>query len=153
MRPTDEQTAVVRAYLRGDEDTERRLDRLPPNEAYGFAALITAAFVEALDRRFPESWSPGEVVRFVASARARIATRTYDIDPRRAETLVRATLGDGDPAALDDETKALQAHLLLASIQDEDLDDEALDAFLADARVRAEGILSEDVPSEGVPSD
>lgn len=140
MHVTDEHVAAVRAYLRGDEDTDRRLDRFSAQDAHAFAALVTAAFVEALRRRFPERWTPAVVIRFVASARSRIAEHAHEVDPRRAEALIRAALGDGDPAALDDETKALQAPLLLSLIQDENLDGPGLDAFLDDARTRAERI-------------
>jgi hypothetical protein len=54
MTATDDQAAVLRAQLAGDYDEHRRLlaDLNSRGELAGYTALVTAAFIEAVDRQF-----------------------------------------------------------------------------------------------------
>jgi hypothetical protein len=70
MTVTDDQVAVLRAHLAGDYDEHRRLlAGLDSRGALGgYTALVTAAFVEAVDRRFgpahrDASWGRGTITR------------------------------------------------------------------------------------------
>ncbi len=137
---TADQVAALRAYLAGDfsqyDRLFERLDREAAKTTY--AALIDAAFFEAVDRRFAKDGTVADVIEFVADIRSR-SNRLSDIDARAGERLIRAALGDGSAEDIDDQTRFGTEIVLLAGlIVDERLDDAGLDRFLADARKLAD---------------
>jgi hypothetical protein len=108
----------------------------------GYAALVAAAFCEAVERRFPRDHQHGDVITFVASVRTRSDRLATEIAPRTAERIIRAVSGDGSIADLSDATVAgTQIVLLAALIADEQLDDAGLDAFLGSARKLADQLM------------
>jgi hypothetical protein len=60
MPVTDEQVAAMRAYLKGDTELHHQIyGQLSRDEARtSYMALLTAAFIEAVDRRFAEAGTP-----------------------------------------------------------------------------------------------
>jgi hypothetical protein len=71
MPVTDVQMAALRALLSDDMDTYRQLfaglDRDGINK--GYSALVTAGFIEAVERRFGGGYADADVIMFVASVR------------------------------------------------------------------------------------
>jgi hypothetical protein len=129
---------ILHAFLVGnDEKCVRLIEQL--REAGGlaeFGVLFSTAFVVAVRRRFGPNRPAAEITRFVSSLPARPGE---DIDPRAAEYLIRAALGEAPADGLDDNTKAIQVNLLDYLIADEKLDESALEEFLA--QVRAHPLL------------
>ncbi len=145
MPVTDEQVAAMRAYLNGDADLYHRLHgQLNRDEARtGYTALLTAAFVEAVERRFGKTGTPSDVVTFVADVRSRSDRLAEEIDPQAAELLIRAALTGDDIDDLDAGTiGGLYVVLLAGLISDEQLDDARLDDFLGEARKLADQWIS-----------
>jgi hypothetical protein len=141
MPVTADQVATLRAYLAGDFDSHKRLfgqlDRAAAQT--GYMALLTAAFFEAVDRRFAENGTTADVIDFVANVRARHLRDADEIDQRTAERLILAIFTDEEIDDLDAETKVnAQIILLFALIAEERFDDSALDEFLAEARKLAD---------------
>jgi hypothetical protein len=137
MAVTTDQVATLRAHLAGDYDEYNRLwaslDRKAADS--GYAALIAAAFFEAVDRRFTKSGSGAEVIEFVGSVRVRFDQGGDEIDPQVAETLIRAALGDDSGAEIDDDSViSTQITLLTALVLDENFDNAGLDEFMEEAR-------------------
>lgn len=141
---TDEHVAALRALLTGNlEEHERLRDQLSPDSREGYAALITAAFFEATERRFGQDYTRADVIDFVADVRARSSRISETMDPVAAERMILAVVGDEDIEDLDDRTRgALQIVLLAGLIADEELDGPALDDTLAKARALAGHLLS-----------
>jgi hypothetical protein len=141
MPVTADQVATLRTYLAGDFDSHKRLfgqlDRTAAKT--GYTALLTAAFFEAVDRRFAQDGTTADVVEFVADVRARHLKDADEIDPRAAERLILAIFTDEEVNDLNTETKvSTQIILLYALITDARLDDAGLDGFLAEARKLAD---------------
>ena len=138
MSVTDDQVAALRAQLAGDHDEHRRLlaDLDSRGALSGYTALVTAAFIQAVDRRFgPEHRDDGAVTAFIADVRSRFPGADDDIDPAAAERVVRRALGRGSLSDLDGPAIRRTERLLLpVMVAGELLDDEGLDRFLADAR-------------------
>ena len=142
MAVSAEEVATLRAYLAGNVAEYRRLhQQLDPVAARrGYAALLAAAFFEAVDRRFarPDT-TAGDIVEYVADVRSRSARVGDALDPRSAERVIRHALGNGAIADLDNETViGVQILILSALIADEQLDDDGLEQFLAEARKLAD---------------
>ncbi|MDN3355114.1 hypothetical protein [Actinomadura sp. DC4] len=136
MPVTANQVAALKAYLTGDFDSHKRLfgqlDRTAAQT--GYTALLTAAFFEAVDRRFAPDGKTADVVEFVADVRTRHLTDADEIDPRAAERLILAIFTDEEVDDIDTETKvSTQIILLYALIVDARLDDAQLDGFLVEA--------------------
>lgn len=145
MAVSDEQVMTMRAMLAGDFVQHRRMfeqleqaDRLA-----GYEALLAAAFLEAVDRRFGEGYAFSDVIQYVADARARYNEIGTGFDPRAAERLIRAALGDGSAEDLGDQTLAeIQVLLLGDLITSKHLGDAELDQFMNDVRNLADESLS-----------
>lgn len=141
MAITAEEVATLRAYLKSDFAEHDRLHaQLDPVAAQtGYSALISAAFVEAVERRFAPSGSASEVIEFVAEVRSRSEGLSEDIDQRVAECLILAVYTEEEIDDIDGKKRlATQFLLLTALILDEQLDDAGLDDFLDKARALAE---------------
>jgi hypothetical protein len=137
----DEQVGALRAFLALQPDEVERLTKqlVDARHVEGYGELVYAAFVTAVRRRFSPTWTIPDVIRFVATVRARLLDNEIEIDPLTAEILVRHALGDGIAAELDGEARTrAQIFLLGELVVDERLDNAELDAFLATARVLAD---------------
>jgi hypothetical protein len=73
MPVTDEQVAPLRAQLAHQPAEHQRLFSLLDQAARrtGYRALVSAAFVVAVQRRFARDVSPGRVIEFVGDVRSR----------------------------------------------------------------------------------
>jgi hypothetical protein len=137
MPVTDEQVATLRAYLAGDFDTHKRLfGQLDGASArVGYPALVTAAFCEAVERRFAKSGTTSDVIEFVGEVRSRHLKNADEIESRVAERIILAIFTDEEVGDLDAEIKFhTQFILLLPLIDDEQFDDAGLDMFMGEAR-------------------
>jgi hypothetical protein len=133
----DEQVAALRAFLAGGPEEfvplHHRLIRSDQMEGYG--EFVYAAFVTATRRRFSPTYTRADIIRFVAGVRALLYEEPDIINPHAAESLIRRALGEQLTDELDMETNArAQIALLLALVQDEDLDNAELDEFLDTVR-------------------
>jgi predicted nucleic acid-binding protein len=144
MPVTDDQVATLRALLGDDMDRYRQLfsglDRAEAKK--GYSALVTAGFVEAVERRFGTSYQGADIVEFVASVRARSDRVAAELDPDVAERVIRVVLED---APVDDLSRnaitGAQLLLLIGLIVDAQLDSQGLDQFLAGARKLADQLM------------
>lgn len=138
MSVTDDQVAALRAQLAGDYDEHRHLlaDLDSRGALSGYTALVTAAFIEAVDRRFgPGHRDDAAVIEFVGDVRSRFPGADDEIDPAAAERVVRKALGRGSISDLDGAAiRHIERLLLPVMVADERLDDEELDRFIASAR-------------------
>lgn len=142
MVVTDEQVAMLRAHLTGNDVEYTRLGAGPAPADFqpGFNALVATSFVDVANLRFGMNRPMPAIIQFVASVRAEYIEEPDLLDPIAAERLLRAALGDTQAVInMDDETKARgQAFLLPALV--EELDDAQLDALLIRARNQAENL-------------
>jgi hypothetical protein len=145
MPVTDDQVAALRALLVDDMDSHRQLfGQLDRAEARkGYPALVTAAFGEAVERRFGQHYQPADIVSFVADVRARSDRLARELDPDVAERVINAVLGHGTSRDLD-KVAVTRAKLVLLGglVADARLDDEGLDELLAAARKLADQLMS-----------
>jgi hypothetical protein len=145
MAVTADQVATLRAFLARDfEQYEGLYERLDREAAKtGYTALIAAAFVEAVERRFTVNSENAEVVEFVGATRARFDEDGDQIDPSAAERMIRAVYTDEEIDDLDTDTVVgTQVILLAALIADEGFEDAELDEFLTKARKLADQWIS-----------
>ena len=145
MPVTDDQVAALRALLVDDLDSHRQLfGQLDRAEARkGYPALVTAAFGEAVERRFGQHYQPSDIVTFVADVRARTDRLAREIDPDVAERVINAALGHGTIRDLDKDAVTRAKLVLLAGlVADAQLDDAGLDEFLAASRKLADQLMS-----------
>jgi hypothetical protein len=145
MVVSDDQVAALHAFLALEPyETERLTKQLvEADRLEGYGELVYAAFIGAVRRRFSPTWTIPDVIRFVATARARLLNDEIEIDPRTAEILMRRALGESIAADLDEEDRArAQIFLLVELIVDEELDDAGLDEFLAHARTLADQLIA-----------
>jgi hypothetical protein len=144
MSVTDDQVEALRALLVDDMDRYRLLfSKLDRDEARtGYPALVTAAFGEAVERRFGGSHEAREIVQFVADVRARSDRLASELDPDVAECAILAVLGKGSTRNLSRHAVSRAKLVLLAAlVSDEQLGGEKLDAFLASARRLANQLI------------
>jgi hypothetical protein len=136
MPVTDEQAGALRAYLTDDPDEHKRLygqlDRAAARA--GYVALLTAAFVTAVTRRFGQPGAADDVIDFVADLRSRSDAVAGAIDPRAAEHLIQAALNDDDTGVDAKNMGGLMVVILAGLVADEELTADGLDEFLAEAR-------------------
>lgn len=144
MAITDEQVAALRAYLTGDAESYSRIfERLDHADRLDFVTLMSAAFFEAVERRFVDDASTAEVVAFVGNLRARSDSLANSIDPSVAERLIRDVYTDEGVDDVSDEAKGrLHALLVAGLIADARYDDATLNEFLESARKLAEELLA-----------
>lgn len=152
MTVTQQQVATLRAQLAGDVEEHRRLlTCLDESDAAGYATLLTAAFCEAVERRFGTDPDPAAVIEFVGEMRARSELIRDQLSAEFAERMILSVSapadrsdGPGDPAGpddlsdLDDETViGVQLMITGSLIGDETLNGDGLDAFVATVRSTA----------------
>ncbi|TDB93819.1 hypothetical protein E1266_18895 [Actinomadura sp. 7K534] len=147
MPITDHQVSTLRAQLAGQRDEHLRLAKqLARDEANTeYAALVAAAFIEAVERRFIKDGiksNESEVVDFVAQVREIDDEMSDIIDPRIAESLILHLLEKGTIVDADKDKKFGHQIVLLATlVGQEQFTDTELNAFLADARSLANQLL------------
>ncbi|WP_143227382.1 hypothetical protein [Actinomadura mexicana] len=147
MPVTSDQISTLRAQLSGQVDEHRRLLRqLDPEQAkQGYAALVAAAFVVAVERRFRQGEKVAgddEVIDFIASARERSDDSAEIINPEVAEKMILTLLGRGSITGIDENTKLEHQIILLAALVGQaQFDRPELDAFIAEAHSLADEIL------------
>jgi hypothetical protein len=137
MPVNDQQVAVLRALLAGDYEQSKRLLREvdAAGGMHDYMSLVSAAFLEAVDRRFANASVPAVVIEWVADVRSRSPEASAAVDPDHAERVILKALGQGDISDLSGRDIRHTMRLLLSLlIADEQLDGPALDAFLASAR-------------------
>lgn len=138
MAVTADQVATLRAHLSGDRDEFHRLNATMdhgPEATAAFAALVLAAFVKAVDRRFPAETSRDDVERYVREVRSRSARLEEKLDQDAAVRLILSVNTDERVDDLDAETRfGMELVLLTAMIGDERLDAYGLEDFLFEAR-------------------
>lgn len=145
MAVTDDQLATLRAQLAGNLDEHKRLfAHLDPVAARtGYRSLVSAAFCQAVERRFAPDSSAANVIEFVGDVRSRSESAADEIDPRTAERLILAVYTDESIGDMDPGTNfGTQILLLAALIADEQFDSTGLDEFLAQARKLADQWLA-----------
>jgi hypothetical protein len=143
MPVTDDQLAALRAQLAGNHEEHKRLigSLNAENGLTGYTALVTAGFIEAVDRRFaPAAEDEAAVVEFIGDVRSRFEGADEEIDPLAAERIILKALGKGSISDLSGATiRHIERLLLAILVADEGLDDEGLDRFLAEARKLIDG--------------
>jgi len=151
MNITDQMARALYAQLaRQWDDHKRLMDQLSKEEVNGpYVQLITAAFFEAVQRRFVKDDRPAgddEVVDYVASARARSEDAAETIDPILAENQINVALQKAEPGVMDgvDNNTAFenQVFLLNLLVSDADYTPDELDEFVARSRDLAEEFFS-----------
>ena len=149
MTVTPAQVAALRAALSGDEDAFNRLSSDPDvADSEGLPVLTAAAFVAAVQRRFPPGWSGGDVVRFVGLLRARNEGAYADLSATAAEQMILSILrGEPMSGQFDDLMKGYAEFALLAELV-RNLSEQELSTFLAGAREQADAWLAQQVTSD-----
>jgi hypothetical protein len=145
MPVTDDQVAALHALLSDDMNRHRQLfcalDRAEAKK--GYTALVTAAFIEAVERRFGPGYQATDIVTFVADVRGRSDRLARELDPEVAERVIRVVLEDAPVEDLPrNAVTGAQLLLLVGLIADARLDDTGLDEFLAAARKLADQPMS-----------
>jgi hypothetical protein len=139
--------AALRAQLSGNGAEHRKLlaqfaDR---EDRVGYSALVHAAFLEAVERRFANESAISGVIQYVADVRARFDEVAAVVDPRVGEQLILEALGNGTTDGIDSRTSSTAMQFLLtALVADARLDSVALDAFIANVKNTADSLLSGD---------
>lgn len=141
MTVSDSQVATLRAFLEGDKPRYNellvQLDR--PADSLGYSALVTAAFFEAVDRRFTKQTTRSDIVEYVAEVRSRSDAVADAVDPRVAERLIQEVLGEGSTHDIDGRTSSATKMFLLAALMaDAGLGSSELDQFMAKVTKMAE---------------
>jgi hypothetical protein len=143
MPVSDDQLAALRAQLAGNHEEHKRLigSLNAENGLDGYTALVTAAFVEAVDRRFGlGALDEAAVIEFIGDVRSRFKGADEKIDPLAAERIILKARGRGSISDLSGATiRHIERLLLAILVADEGLDDVGLDRFLAEARKLIDG--------------
>lgn len=91
MTRSDEET-LVRAQISSDEDIpEEVLERLGGNRSF---ALLSAATIKAVERKFPNGVTPAVAQEFVAELKRRFPEGASEIKPMVVEALLRTSFGE-----------------------------------------------------------
>jgi hypothetical protein len=132
----DSQVAALRALLTSDFEEHRRLTRRLDDEGMrDYTTLVSAAFLDAVDRRFADAAIPAAVIEYVGEVRSRNAEAAEAVDPVVAERVILMALGQGSLGDVGGrEVRKAQNLLLPLLVNDEHLDDAGIDAILASAR-------------------
>lgn len=146
MTIPDEMVAAMHAYLAAlhtdsdadlDDSDRQFLALLKADRIEGLGDLLLAAFTVAARRRFSPTWSPAEIVRFVADVRSSSDEMAALLAPSTAENQLRLALGAQIAPYPDMEARGRAQMLLLGALTC-DYSPHDLAALLFDARVLAD---------------
>ena len=146
MTISDEMAAAMHTYLAAlHTDSDADLDHsdrqflalLKADRIEGLGELLLAAFTVAARRRFSPTWSPAEIVRFVADVRSSSDEMAALLAPSAAENQLRLALGARIAPYPDMEARG-RAQMLLLGALTRDYTPHDLAALLSDARVLAD---------------
>jgi hypothetical protein len=145
MWVTDEHLVALRSYLSDAPDVwlpiHRRL--LESGGADGYELLASAAFVTAVRSHFSPVWTRADVIRFVADMRSGLGEEASRVNARVAEALICRALGDTSGGSelleeTDQEARSrAQLLLLIALVEDADLDEVGIEEFIRTAATHA----------------
>ena len=145
MAVSADQVATLRAYLSGDREEFLRLNRALDRSEEGstaYTALITAAFVEAVEGRFNERTPRGEVIDYVADVRSRSDYVAEELDPDKAERMIMTVIADEDVNDLSTNERIQVEMILIAGlVADASFSDAERDAFLEKSRAFGDELL------------
>lgn len=145
MTVSADQVAAMRAYLSGNQDEFRRLNRsLDKSKAASrsYQALITATFVEAVEQRFNAQTTRNEVIDYVADLRSRDDEIAEVLDPDRAERMIMTVIADENVDDLSGNERIDLAMLLVAGfVADANFSEAELEAFMEKSRAFADELL------------
>ena len=142
---TPQPVAALRAQLSGNSSEHQRLVRefAGRDDRVAYSALVHAAFLEAVGRRFPKQSQASDVIEYVTDVRSRAGAISAAVDPRVGEQLILEALGWGTTDNIDSRTSSTaMLFLLTALVADERLDGAGLEQFLARAMENADYLLN-----------
>jgi hypothetical protein len=144
---TAQPIAALRAQLSGHVAEHKRLikefsDR---DDRVAYSALVHAAFMEAVSRRFTRQSTASDVVEYVADVRSRADEIANAVDPRVGERLILEVLGKGTTYDIDTRTSSTaMLFILTALVADEEHNNATLEQFIAKAKKTADYLLNSD---------
>lgn len=140
MTALDTASATARAFLTGDFSTYQQLSgELGKDERGAFAVVLGAAFKDAATSRFGERYDLGEVIGFVAHARAQYPHVAEQVTAEDGEKAIRIALGEDDLfAAMDGRAYgAAQAAMLFALTHETDASRAGIHSLVTSATEQA----------------
>jgi hypothetical protein len=120
-----------------DESDRQFLALLKADQIEGLGELLLAAFTVAARRRFSPTWTPAEIVRFVAGVRSRSTEMAALLQPSAAENQLRIALGNAVTPYPEMEARG-RAQMVLLSTLTGNYSPQELASLLSDARALAE---------------
>lgn len=144
MPVTDDMVATVRAYLLADKEEFNRLqetlDRSREASA-AYKAMIIAAFIVAVERKFTKRSSQDEIIEYVADVRSR-GDLSERIEPTAAERMIASVFTDESLRDIDSRAKvSIWMYFATAILSDENIRGQALEDFLTESRKLANDLL------------
>lgn len=137
--------AALHAQLSGNAADHKRLlgEFNGRDDRVAYSALVHAAFIEAVGRRFTKQSGTPEIVEYVGDVRSRSDEIANAVDARLGEQLILEVLGRArtDGASTRASSTAM-LFLLTALVADEQLTVGELDQFIAKAKETADYLLS-----------
>jgi hypothetical protein len=131
-----EHLALLRAMARGNFEEQSDLSNAlhASGDLDGYGEVIGAAFLLAIRMQFQDRFSPDDVIRLVADTRTMVDVTGDVINPRIAERVVRAALGEEGLLAGAPEGSIVESQIAVCSFlaAEERLGDP--DAFVADVK-------------------
>jgi len=150
MAISDAMVTAMHTYLSGlhsdsdadlnatfDESDRQFLALLKADQIEGLGELVLAAFTIATRRRFSPTWSPAEIVRFVAYVRSDSPEMAALLPPVAAENQLRIALGSAETPFPEMEARG-RAQMVLLNALTSSYSPQELTALLSDARAMAE---------------
>jgi hypothetical protein len=144
---TPQPVAALRAQLSGNSSEHQRLVREfgGRDDRVAYSALVHAAFLEAVGRRFTKQSQASDVIEYVADVRSREGAISTAVDPRVGEQLILEALGRGTTEGIDSKTSSTaMLFLLTALVADERLDSAGLEQFIDRVTESADYLLNGD---------
>ena len=142
----EEHIAALRLLLSGKPEAAAQYE-IPATDT-GYPMVVYSAFALAVRRRFSPTYTKAQVARYVADLRIFLDEDAVQINPRVAENMVRAALGDetltdrelqgADESAM----VAVELSILTDLVHQARLDAAQLEEFLREAEHQAQGWLA-----------
>ncbi|MGX7675575.1 hypothetical protein [Plantactinospora sp. DSM 117369] len=125
----------IRTLVRRDRAANDRIEaQLDASGWSGFPRFLAALFFLAVDRRFGETSSHADVIKFVAELRADLTNGGPGINAEAAETLISSILDPSVDYNIEQEMIGkIQAATVYKVLTEEHISDSDLDAFLTEA--------------------